>query len=246
VAASPDPQGKDSFEEVLKRAGLPQNLICVPLRAGNRLLGCLAVTTFAEESAFQQSDVGFLQAIANQVAMLLENVGLRAETELREITDSLTGLYTHAYFHQRLAEEIKRTQRYGHNFAVVMMDITNFKGYNEAAGHEAGDQVLRIVSDAIRSQLRGSDVACRYGADEFACILMQADGPRAERVLQRIASSLASKVQDLDGEAAAKLGLSTGIACHPDDGTSVDELVRVADAALYSAKLSASRQTQTA
>ncbi len=246
VATSSEPQGADSFEEALKRAGLPQSLICVPLHAGNGRLGCLTVVTFTEEASFQQSDIAFLQTIANHISTFLENVRLRAETELRDITDSLTGLYTHAYFHQRLAEEIKRTERYGHNFAVVMMDITNFKSYNEAAGHEAGDQVLRIVSDAVRSHLRGSDVASRYGADEFACILMQADRSRVERVLQRIASLVTSKVQDLDHEAASKLGLSSGVACFPDDGTSVDELVKVADAALYSAKLSASRETQTA
>lgn len=246
VAASSEPQGADSFEEVLKRAGLPQSLICVPLHAGNGRLGCLTVVTFTEGASFQQSDVAFLQAIATQVATFLENVWLRAEAELREITDSLTGLYTHAYFHQRLAEEIERSKRYAHNFALLMVDITNFKSYNEAAGHAAGDQVLRIVGDAVRSQLRRSDVACRYGADEFACILVQADLPRVERVLQRIANSLASKLQELESEAAAKLGLSSGTACFPDDGTTVDELVRVADAALYSAKLSASRETQTA
>lgn len=246
VAAGSGHQDTDSLEQVLKRSGLPQSLICVPLQAGNGPLGCLTVVTFAEGTSFQQSDVGFLQTVANQVAIFLENVWLRAEAELREITDSVTGLYTHAYFHRRLTEEIKRAKRYEQNFAVVMMDIANFKSYNEAAGHEAGDRLLRIVSDAVRSNLRGSDVACRYGADEFACILMQADRPRAQRVLERIASVLASKVQDLDHEAAAKLGLSGGIACHPDDGTTVDELVKVADAALYSAKLSASRETQPA
>ena len=165
-----------------------------------------------------------------------ERERLHAELEVRAITDSLTGLYDHAHFYQRLAEDIERSRRYNHGFALMMMDVDDFKRFNDSRGHQAGDEALRLVADCIRSGLRRSDLAFRYGGDEFAAILPRADSAMARAVVDRINGRIARRLKKTDDQAAAQLTLSAGIACFPDDGTAADDLVRIADDALYNAK----------
>jgi diguanylate cyclase (GGDEF)-like protein/PAS domain S-box-containing protein len=165
-----------------------------------------------------------------------ERERLHAELEMRAITDGLTGLYNHAHFFQRLAEETERSKRYNHGFAVVMMDVNNFKLFNDSCGHQAGDEMLRFIADSIRSALRRSDLAFRYGGDEFAALLPHADFARAWAVVSRINRRITKSLKPMDGETEARLSLSAGVAHFPDDGSTADELVAIADAALYSAK----------
>jgi len=165
-----------------------------------------------------------------------EHERLHAELELRAITDSLTGLYDHAHFYQRLAEEIDRSKRYKHGFALVMMDVDDFKRFNDCRGHQVGDEMLRLVAHCIPAGLRRSDLAFRYGGDEFAAILPHADPAKAGAAVDRVNERIARRLKQMDGDAATRLSLSAGVACFPDDGTTADDLVRIADAALYNAK----------
>ena len=165
-----------------------------------------------------------------------ERERLHAELEVRAITDSLTGLYNHAHFFQRLAEEIDRSKRYNHGFALVMMDVDAFKHYNDSRGHQAGDETLRLVGSCIRSAMRKSDIAFRYGGDEFVAILLRTDPSKARVVVNRINRLIAARLKEIDDPAAGWLGVSAGVACFPDDATTVDELVRMADTAMYDAK----------
>ncbi len=168
-----------------------------------------------------------------------ERERLHAELEVKAITDGLTGLFNHAHFYQRLTEEIERSERYGQSFAVVMMDVDAFKHYNDSRGHQAGDTALQLVADCIRSGVRRSDLAFRYGGDEFAAILLNADPSRAQRAVNRTKRLLAARLKKMDDLAAAWLGLSAGVACFPEDATTTDELVRMADAVMYDAKRAA-------
>jgi len=177
--------------------------------------------------------------ITERKRMEEERERLHAELEVRAITDGLTGLYNHAHFYQRLAEEIERSNRYGQGFAVVMMDVDDFKQYNDSRGHQAGDTTLHLIADCIREALRRSDLAFRYGGDEFAAILLNADSSRAQRVINRIRRLLAARLKGLDDPAATWLGLSAGVACFPEDAITADELVRMADDVMYDAKRAA-------
>ncbi|MCJ7510840.1 MAG: GGDEF domain-containing protein [Dehalococcoidia bacterium] len=132
---------------------------------------------------------------------------------------------------------MERSKRYEHSLAVIIADIENLKSYNEARGQEAGDKVLLLVADSIRSQMRRSDVACRYSDDEFAAILMHVDSARAQIVVKRMGKSLTKKLKDLNDPATADLSLSAGLASFPDDANTADDLVRLADISLYSSKL---------
>ncbi len=177
--------------------------------------------------------------ISERKRMEEERERLNAELEVRAVTDGLTGLYNHAHFFQRLAEEVDRSNRYGRGFAVVMMDVDNFKQFNDTRGHQAGDTTLHLIADCIRAGLRRSDLAFRYGGDEFAAILLNADSSRAQAIAKRVNNLVASGLKATHDPAAAWLGLSAGVACFPDDATTVDDLVRIADTALYDAKRAA-------
>jgi diguanylate cyclase (GGDEF)-like protein/PAS domain S-box-containing protein len=179
---------------------------------------------------------GSFRDISERKRLEAERERLHAELEERAITDGLTGLYNHAHFFQRLDEELERAKRYGRSFSILMMDVDKFKQFNDTRGHPAGDVALRLLADCIRAGLRRSDIAFRYGGDEFAAILLNADSSRAQAIAKRINRRIATSLKDLDDPAAAWLGLSAGVACFPDDATTADDLVKVADAALYDAK----------
>ena len=117
-----------------------------------------------------------------------------------------------------------------------MMDVDAFKHYNDARGHQAGDKALRLVGDCIRRGIRRSDIAFRYGGDEFVAILLNANSSRARAIVSRINKLIAASLKEMTDPAAAWLGLSAGIACFPEDATIPDELVKMADDALYNAK----------
>jgi len=225
------------LRQQVSQSGSPfQSAICSPLVAEGRTLGSLLVATSAADAPFQPSDVALLEAAASHIAVALDKAQLHADTKLRAITDGLTGLYNHAHFFQRLAEEIDSSKRYKRRFAVVMMDVDAFKHYNDSRGHQAGDDALRLIADCTRTSIRGSDLAFRYGGDEFATILLNADSARAQTVVNRINRHIAAGLKKMDDQAAAWLGLSAGIASFPEDATTVDDLVQMADAALYNAK----------
>ncbi|MCJ7509420.1 MAG: PAS domain S-box protein [Dehalococcoidia bacterium] len=187
--------------------------------------------------------LGIFWDITDRKRLEEERERLHAELEERAITDSLTGLYNHAHFFQRLAEEIERSRRYKRRFAVVMMDVDAFKHYNDSRGHQAGDDALRLIADSIRTGIRGSDIAFRYGGDEFAAILLNADSARAQTVVNRINKHIASGLKRMGDQAASWLGLSAGVASFPEDATTADDLVKVADDALYDAKRIAQART---
>jgi diguanylate cyclase (GGDEF)-like protein/PAS domain S-box-containing protein len=239
------PETEALLKQATGESGLPQSIVCAPLGIGERPFGCLVLVTFSKGSAFQAPDLELLQAAAAQIALPLENAHLRAETELRAITDGLTGLHNRAYFHERLAEEVERAKRYEHSLAVVIADIDNFKSYKDAHGEAAADKVFVLAADSIRSKMRRSDIACRYSDDEFAALLMHADSAKARTVLERMVKQLANKLKELDDPATADLSLSAGLACYPDDATTADDLVRLADISLYSSKLGEPKAAQT-
>jgi diguanylate cyclase (GGDEF)-like protein len=153
------------------------------------------------------------------------------------ITDGLTGLYNHRYFHERLALEVERALRTGLSLTMLMIDVDHFKLYNDSQGHPAGDDVLRTVARLLREERRVNDVVARYGGEEFAILLVDVDARPGKRVAERIRDRIAQHpfphVGDLPGGA---LTVSIGVASCPEHARSAKDLLSVADAALYKAK----------
>jgi len=174
---------------------------------------------------------------------LLARIGVmvriqRAEAEARRasMTDSLTGLHNRRFLHQRLEEEMARSRRHASPLACVMIDLDHFKSINDAHGHAAGDAVLRDTATILRRHIRKSDIAVRYGGEEFMIVLFSNNLDGARLVAERIRSDVEAYGFSQNG-VPLRVTISVGISNYPDETiASADELMRRADAALYHAK----------
>jgi diguanylate cyclase (GGDEF)-like protein len=148
------------------------------------------------------------------------------------IHDAVTGLRNHRYFQVRLRDELKRSERSGVPTALLLLDLDNFKRVNDRFGHAVGDQVLRQVGQVLERSARASDVVCRYGGEELAVILPETAATDAMMVAERLRKA----VEQLGEPASQPVTISVGVANYPDHASHSDELISVADAAMYQAK----------
>jgi diguanylate cyclase (GGDEF)-like protein len=205
--------------------------LVVPMRMYGETIGAL-VAESAHEDAFGPDERRLLDAIAGQAASAVEKARLYALANV----DGLTGLYCRRYFDVRIAEEIERARRFETSFCLILMDLDDFKRLNDSLGHLAGDRALREVAAISASQLRGVDLAARYGGEELAFLLPRTALPAAHAVAERIREAVASHSIGENGR-AMRVTASLGVAGWAESG--VDDLASVvarADAALYRAK----------
>lgn len=193
---------------------------------------------------FNESDASKMFAIYRRVGSAIDEamrVGINAfvEERTRELrhlsrTDSLTNLYNHRTFYERLDEELRRAQRYNSLLAVALIDLDNFKAVNDVNGHPFGDRLLIRCAGALRRELRSTDTVCRYGGDEFGVILPETNSAEAIVLLERVRDSLI-KV-GIDEGAPASFGMSFGLSMHPEDDGTLTRLVHLADERLLQHK----------
>jgi two-component system cell cycle response regulator len=217
--------------------GVPGALseVALPLTARGRVIGVLNAEARAV-GAFDEGHVRTLAVIAQQVAAVLEATRLRKETERLAITDGLTGLYNRRYFQDRLSQAVELSRRHKERLAVVIVDIDHFKSVNDTYGHPMGDRVLQAFSASLRGSLRRSDLAARFGGEEFAVLLHRAGTRGALTVAGQLRERAeATRVEGPSGEAIA-VTVSIGVACFPRHAETPDGLVERADDALYRAK----------
>ena len=210
----------------------PESMIVVPLVARDKVKGCLNLYRIGPDVSFTQEEFELAQRFADAAALALDNAQIRESLEQQALTDGLTGLYNHRYFHERLRSELTRASRSRDSVALIMFDIDDFKQINNVHGHSTGDQVLVALADLLRDSVRGSDLACRIGGEEFAVILPSCDAGDA----LGLASRLATRVRAFDFDPVSELTLSVGIAQGPEHAMNPRELVACADAALLTAK----------
>lgn len=162
----------------------------------------------------------------------------RLEQELQCLAthDELTGLFNRRELNARLDEEIRLAARYGQPFGLLMVDIDHFKRINDEHGHHVGDIVLRAVADTLRKTLRETDLAARFGGEEFTVVLPQTRLDAAERMAERLRAAIAAEPVPLDDGRHVALTVSIGVAASPEHGDKVDDLMKAADRALYAAK----------
>jgi len=206
----------------------------LPLVVENRVIGMLSVNTTSATRSFSADEVNVFETVANQIAIAVRNARLYGRAKDRANEDSLTGLSNHRYLQERLENEIARAGRAERPLAIVLLDLNNFKSFNDNFGHQAGDEVLRFVANAVTSCLRTTDLAGRYGGDEFLVILPQADEGGARLLLSR----LRRKVEQRNdaGFPPIPIEMSAGIAVYPREADNKADLVAVADRAMYADK----------
>jgi diguanylate cyclase (GGDEF)-like protein len=209
------------------------SLLSLPVVHQGRLLGVLNLQRAGTE-AFAAEEVELLAAVADQAAMAIQNARLHAETVALSITDALTGLANRRHLFRQLEQEVARAARFHTEVAVVMLDLDHFKELNDAAGHVAGDAVLRQVADVLRGQVRRVDVVARYGGEEFCLVLPQVSKADAMDVAEKLRRSIAE--QSFAHASPGGITASAGVAHLPTDADTLEAVLEAADAALYASK----------
>jgi len=211
-----------------------KSFMSVPIKVQNKLVGVVniadkKVKTNGGSGTFNTTDLKILTSIVHQAAISIENANNYRRLELLSTTDPLTGIYNQRFFLQMLDKEIKRCERYPKPMCLLMVDIDNFKSYNDSFGHLEGDLLLKEVANVLRHHLRSVDTFCRYGGDEFLAVLPETAPHQAEVVAQKIKSVISEL------RLRRKISVSIGIAgCKA--GFDRQDFISRADQALYIAK----------
>ena len=216
------------------------SFISYPISIGQRKIGLLNVTDKADGGAYQESDLEMIDLVAPQIALALERASWQHRAnqfQLMSITDPLTGLHNRRYLEARLSEELNRSKRYEFPMSFMMIDIDDFKLYNDRNGHQAGDRALEITAQCLRSTLRKADVASRYGGEEFSILLPQTTlkeaGAIADRLRRRV---MHAKFPNAEAQPLGAVTISIGLSTLSSSVDSAEAIIRAADRALYHAK----------
>jgi diguanylate cyclase (GGDEF)-like protein len=219
-----------------------RSVMCVPLTVSQDALGVLYVDSQVVVNAFSERDLDFLKAIASQAAVAIQNAKLYE----RATVDALTRLFVRSYFEQKLGVELRRSLRYGSSLSVLMMDIDHFKKFNDTYGHATGDDVLRLVAEVIRENIRELDVPARFGGEEMLVLMPETDLEGAMVVAERLRLAIASTPLPGPDGATLSVNVSIGVATVPDHASTPVELVELADQALYVSKRSGRNRVTSA
>ena len=210
------------------------SFICCPMKIGSRKLGVLNIADKTDGNAYSEFDLELLNSIIPQFAVLIDRAVLKnkaGEYEQLSVTDALTGLLNRRYLEERLTEETKRSNRYGYPMSLMMIDVDEFKNYNDTFGHPEGDKTLRIVAHSLKETLRSADVAARYGGEEFSILLPQTTSEEAHTIAERIRQKI-----EATPFPHRKVTVSIGIASCSQIVCEPQEVIKAADQALYEAK----------
>lgn len=211
--------------------------LCSAVRNREKLSGAIRIHS-TDEQAFRNGDKGLLEAIGEQLAGVTERHALLRQVTHLAITDPLTGLYNKREFARQFDEMITRSERYRRPFSFLMMDLDNFKAYNDTLGHPAGDALLREIVQLVKRYIRDVDIFCRYGGDELCVLLPETGGMEAAVMAERIRKAVEAHLFAGEVDILSKITLTIGLSTFPENGRCREDIVREADKALYRAKRS--------
>jgi diguanylate cyclase (GGDEF)-like protein len=185
---------------------------------------------------FAADEARLVESVAGLSAIAIANARLHQKMVRLSQTDALTGAYNRRSLFARLDQELERSRRFEHPMAVVLVDVDRFRQYNDAAGHGAGDAVLRSVAMLLGGAVRRVDLVARYGGEEFAVVLARADRAAALAAAEKLRATVEAAAIPHPASEPGRVTISVGVAVFPEDGADLGALVDAADAALFAAK----------
>ncbi|MBI5195675.1 MAG: sensor domain-containing diguanylate cyclase [Nitrospirae bacterium] len=209
-----------------------RDLLAVPLIFSSELLGLL-LTANKIDGTFEQDDEDKLMNFAFQAFQI---IAMHDKIANLAITDGLTGLNNHRHFQERLMEEVEMSRRYGRSLSLLILDIDHFKAFNDAHGHQAGDTALKMIASLIEEQVRRTDFAARYGGEEFSIIMPETVYSGAKIFAERLRKKIAGTPFPCSDGEKALITVSIGFSSIPENTKDKNELIEMADRALYYAK----------
>jgi diguanylate cyclase (GGDEF)-like protein len=229
-----DPQSDQRIvRELIRPLGF-YNLIVVPFYFQGRVTGLLVVAN--KPRWLTHEDSRLLTVFANHTSIAVANLSFYQEIQQLAVRDGLTGLYNYRYFRQQIERTVQQARRYGSPVSLLMIDLDNFKSYNDSYGHLKGDMILKEVSGLLLVHTRASDLVARYGGEEFVVLLPEINEEHAHNVGEKIRQVIEEHPFALAaGELPKSLTISVGVASSPGEW-SADALIQKADEALYRAK----------
>jgi len=224
-----DTQEQQQFieDQFLHEDGI-RSYILLPLEARRRVVGTFGLGS-KKRAAFSEKDLPLLTQLSKQSSVAIENIKLYERTRETSILDDVSSLFNFHYFHQALDRELKLVARHKSRLSLIFIDLDKFKLINDSHGHLRGSQTLREVGFLLRAAIRETDIACRYGGDEFVVILPDTDGTSAKRLGERIRRIILQHTYLKEEGINARLGASIGIATYPNQAPTKEELIHLAD-----------------
>jgi diguanylate cyclase (GGDEF)-like protein/PAS domain S-box-containing protein len=218
-----------------------QSFAALSIGAKEKILGVMGIGSYSHR-VFPDWEVRMLGTIANQIGMAIENAQLYEHALELAFTDGLTGLYNRRYYMDQTEREFIRAQRSKAPLSLIMVDLDELKEINDRLGHHVGDSLLKEVARIVKVNTRASDVAARWGGDEFMLLAPGTDSKSASKIAERIRAQVEVYKMKLEGEEVG-ITVSAGIVSYPAHASSVSELVKKADDAMYSAKRGGKNQS---
>ena len=212
----------------------------VPLHKEQENFGCVIVSS--EREGVTNTETNFLSLFANQIELAITVAGLFEEVKKQAITDPLTGIYNRRYFEDNIVKEAERSLRLKQPFSLVSLDLDYLKKINDTYGHQFGDLAIKTIANVLKREARSIDIPARIGGEEFNLLLPGVDSRGASIAAERIRKSIENQILDTIGGITASIGVATFLE-HSDR---IDELMELADQAMYKAKLNGRNQVQLA
>ncbi len=217
----------------LERYGVSPDLVA-PVTMNGKVIGALVV----EGSAVPiKEEIAFASMIADLLGSAFQHATTIESVEQSASVDALTKLYTRGHFSQRFETEVRRAKNYGHSLSILILDIDHFKRINDTYGHPAGDIILSRLGEILRQSVRSSDIAARFGGEEFVVIMTSSNKQQALSFGENLRKTIEAASFKIPGrDSPLGITISGGVATFPKDGDTTADLLRVADKALYEAK----------